>query len=137
MSVFLQALTPEAEASLGGQERIEVHVWPFRIGRESRLIAAADGFKLMERRRSAEAPSNEIYLLDKGRPLNVSRAHFQLEQRRDAFVLRDRGSALGTFVGGQLIGGGDTGGESPIADGDVIVVGTSESPFVFRFVVEN
>lgn len=137
MTAYLQALTPEAEASLGGAEQFEIHTWPCRVGRESRLIASPDGFKVMERRRTDAAPSNEVYLLDSGRPLNVSRAHFQLEKTDSGYVLRDRGSALGTFVGGQLIGGRDAGGVSSIHDGDVIVVGTSESPFVFRFVLSE
>ena len=132
---YLQPLTPEAESSLGS-DRLELHTWPFRVGRESRMVASADGFKLMERRRTNAMPSNELYLLDGGPRLNVSRAHFQIEQDESGgFRLRDRGSALGTYVGEQRLGGQDAGGVCDIKDGDVVVVGSSESPFVFRFVV--
>ena len=133
MKAFLEPLTPEAEASLGG-ERLELSVWPFRVGRESRMVASREGFQVMERRRSDVAPSNELYLLDGGPHLSVSRAHFQIERKPEGgYLLRDRGSALGTFVGETQVGGGDAGGEAELSDGDVIVVGTSESPFVFRF----
>lgn len=137
MKAYLEPLTPEAEASLQ-TERMELHVWPFRVGRESRMVASADGFKVMERRRTDVTPSNELYLLDGGQRLNVSRAHFQIETKlAGGFLLRDRGSALGTFVGSTQVGGGDSGGVADLSDGDVIVAGTSESPFAFRFVVTD
>lgn len=137
MPAYLEPLTPEAEASLGTQ-RLLLNHWPFRVGRESRMVVTGSGFKLAERRRSNAAPTNELYLLDGGRRLNVSRAHFQVEKITEVeYRLRDRGSALGTYVGDTLVGGGDTGGEIPLHDGEVIVVGTTESPFVFRFVVTS
>lgn len=138
MNAYLEALTPEAEASLGGKSQLALTVFPFRVGRESRMVASAEGFKLMERRRASETPSNELYLIDQGRRLNVSRAHFQIETTADGgFLLRDRGSALGTYVGERKVGGEDAGGEAPVRAGDVIVVGTTESPFVFRFSVSD
>ena len=51
-----------------------------------------------------------------------------------AIRLVDRGSALGTYVGGNRVGGNDAGGVAARHAGEVIVVGSSESPFVFRFV---
>jgi len=138
MSVFLEALTPEAEISIGGRQRLALTRFPFKVGRESRMVAAGDGFKVAERRRSDVAPSNDLYLIDQGRRLSVSRAHFQIEQTEDGgYLLRDRGSALGTYVGDQQVGGGDSGGVAELKSGGVIVVGTTESPFVFRFVVST
>lgn len=135
MPAYLEPLTPEAEASLGGS-RLLLNRWPFRVGRESRMVVSGGGFKLAERRRSNVAPTNELYLLDSGQRLNVSRAHFQIERSEDGgYRLRDRGSALGTYVGDRLVGGGDRGGEALLRDGEVIVAGTTESPFVFKFVI--
>lgn len=137
MKTFLEPLTPEAEASLHGA-RLQLTHFPFRVGRECRMVMGSHGLRLMERRKDGVAPNNDLYLLDNGRPLNVSRAHFQLEQADDGtFILRDRGSALGTYVGGSLVGGGDRGGAQVIQSGDVIVAGTTESPFVFRFLVTD
>lgn len=137
MTAFLEPLTPEAEASLG-TEKLELKAWPFRVGRESRMVLSSRGLEVRERRRADVAPSNDLYLLDSGRHLNVSRAHFEIDRIDDTtFVLRDRGSALGTFVGDTRVGGQDAGGEAGLKTGDVIVVGTSESPFVFRFLVTN
>lgn len=131
--VFLEALTPEAEGSLGAQ-RLLLHTLPFRVGRECRLVASDDGLRVAERRKSDAQPTNELYLLDPGPRLQVSRAHFRIELADDgAYRLVDVGSALGTLVGSRLVGGDDRGGEAPLADGDVIVAGTSESPFAFRF----
>ncbi len=135
---MLMALTPEAETAIGG-EKLELGPFPFRIGREFR-VALVDGVKkVTERRRQDIAvPNNDLYLKDSGRPLNVSRQHLQIESDEEGgYRVVDRGSACGTLVGNQHIGGHDQGGESLIRDGEVLVVGTSESPFVFRFVLEE
>lgn len=130
---FLEAVTPEAEHALGGERR-KVARLPFRIGRECRLVAGPDGLQVAERRKAGSEPNNELYLLDRGPRLQVSRAHCQIERDPDGtYRLVDRGSACGTIVGNQRVGGKDRGGESALDDGDLIVVGTSESPFAFRF----
>lgn len=131
--LFLQALTPEATASLGAG-RIRLERLPFRVGRESRLVAGEDGLRVAERRKSGGAPNNELYLVDAGPRLQVSRNHFLIEADSDGgYRLIDRSSACGTLVGSQQIGGRDEGGSCPLRPGDVIVVGNSASPFVFRF----
>ena len=130
---WLEALTPEAEEALGA-ERIQITHLPYRVGRESRVKVSRDGVTVMERRKTGVRPSNDLYLHDRGRYLNVSRAHFQIERDGEGFRLVDRGSALGTYVGGNRVGGNDAGGVAALHAGEVIVVGSSESPFVFRFV---
>lgn len=136
-TLFLEALTPEAEQSLGG-ERLKVNTLPFRVGRECRLVAGADGLEIAERRKQDAAPSNELYLIDPGPRLQVSRAHFQIEaDGNGGYRLVDRGSACGTIVGNQQLGGEDRGGQAALADGDLILVGNSESPFAFRFRVSD
>jgi hypothetical protein len=74
---------------------------------------SADQFRAVEvggRHRGAlplagSRPTNDLYLRDREEPLNVSREHFAI----------------------------DRGGSIPLHDGDVIIVGTSLSPYVFKF----
>lgn len=134
---ILEALTPEAEASMGS-ESMEITHFPFRVGRESRLSLINGELTVSERRRSdaSASPSNDLYLLDHGHRLNVSRSHFHIDKTEDGYCIVDRESACGTIVGEMSIGGTDKGGKASLASGDVIVVGTSQSPFVFRFRIE-
>lgn len=132
--IYLEALTPEATTSLG-EARVLIHTLPFRVGRESRMVAGEQGLRVAERRKFSGAPNNELYLIDAGPRLQVSRNHFQVERDgAGGYQLTDRGSACGVLVGSRQIGGKDQGGSCPLKPGDVIVVGTSVSPFVFRFV---
>jgi len=133
---MLIALTPEAEAAMGTPELV-LKRFPFRIGRESRVALVDGAMKVTERRRQdLSTASNDLYLIDRGRPLNVSRQHLQIERGDDGvYKVVDCGSACGTLVGHKQIGGHDQGGESILQHGEVLVVGTSESPFVFRFML--
>lgn len=134
-SVYLKALTPEAKSALGG-EYLQITTFPFRVGRESRLasrtLAPPD-----PRRRPDSSPNNNIYLSESGAVYNVSREHFQIDHRDDAYVLVDRGSACGTLVEGELVGEKRAGGSRRLDNHDVIIVGTSESKFVFKFVMRE
>jgi predicted component of type VI protein secretion system len=128
---FLKALTPEAQKCLGSFQ-VQIAQFPYRVGRESRI---SHGWRLTNsRRRMDSSPNNDLYLLDKGERLNISREHFQIEERDGQFFLIDRGSACGTLVEGETIGKGRNGGERRLDNGDVIIVGTSESKFIFKFV---
>ena len=131
-SVFLKALTPEAKAALGG-DILEINNFPFKVGRESREYDAPIGGT--SRRRSDSPQNNDLYLHEPGTVLNVSREHFQIEQREAAYVLVDRGSTCGTIIEGEIVGGRREGGWRQLQNNDVIIVGISESPFVFKFVV--
>ena len=131
----LQPLTSEARKSIRGDE-IKLDKSPFRVGRECRVRMVDGSLQVIERRKTHDPPNNDLYLLDGGRRLNVSREHFQIEQKEDGtYELLDRGSACGTIVGKQVVGGSDKGGRGLLKDGDVIVVGTSESPIMFRFLL--
>ena len=137
MKPVLIALTPEAEESIGG-ERLRLGTFPFRIGRESRVVVVEGDVRLAERRRpESGSPNNDLYLHERGKVLNVSRRHLQIERGDGCFRVVDRCSACGTLVGNERIGGRDKGGECALGDGEVLVVGTSESPFVFRFVIDD
>jgi pSer/pThr/pTyr-binding forkhead associated (FHA) protein len=128
----LVALTPEAQAALGGLER-EIPRLPYRVGRESRGIQRTPRGFVSERRDPGARPNNDLYLVEPKEPLNVSREHFQIDQADTGYILVDRASTCGTIVEGQTVGGQARGGRIPLRDGDVIIVGTSRSPYVFKF----
>ena len=128
----LAALTPEARTALGGPE-LAIAAFPFRVGRDSRGARRAVARVLMDRRRGASRPNNELYLSESGPGADVSREHFQIEHNGADYVLIDRQSACGTLVEGQVVGGKQAGGAVVLHDGDVIIVGTSASRFAFKF----
>ena len=132
---ILRALTDEARTAMQRDERMIKHV-PYRVGREQRVALVGGEYRSIERRQTGEPPTNELYLLDVGDKLNVSREHFQIEQEQDgSYVLTDRGSACGTIVDDQPVGGQDHGGRHPLRNGSTIRVGTSSSPYLFAFVI--
>jgi len=132
-AVFLKSLTPEAQAC-AGVSKLPISQFPFRVGRESRVqhVPAPS-----DRRRPNSILNNDLYLFETGPLLNVSREHFQIERRNGDYYLVDRGSACGTLVEGKLIGGERSGGELRLTSGDVIIVGTSESRHVFKFMLDR
>ena len=137
----LEPLTLEARAALPQFLRnvgyVVIHKFPFRIGRESRIHAIdGGGLERVERHRLADdsAPNNDLYLVDSGEYLNISREHLKLEIRDGVYVVVDRGSACGTRVGDVAIGGDDQLGASYLHDGDIIVIGTKSSPYQYRFI---
>ena len=106
---------------------------PYRVGRESRGPRRAVTRVVMERRQSTGRPNNDPYLLEPDERLNVSREHFQIEHNGTHWILVDRQSTCGTIVEGKVVGGRHAGGAAPLRDRDVIIVGTSSSRFVFKF----
>ncbi len=132
---ILRALTEEARKAMQRDERMIEHV-PYRVGREQRVVLVGGEYRSMERRRTNVPPTNELYLLDAGEKLNVSREHFQIEQEQDgSYVLTDRGSTCGTIVDDLPVGGQERGGRLPLKNGSTIRVGTSSSPYLFEFVI--
>jgi pSer/pThr/pTyr-binding forkhead associated (FHA) protein len=129
---LLVALTPESRAALGAPER-EMTRFPYRVGRESRGIERTPQGVISERRSPGSRPSNDLYLVEPDEPLNVSREHFEIDRDDAGYILVDRASTCGTIVEGQMVGGDTRGGTLPLHDGDVIIVGTSRSPYAFKF----
>ena len=132
--IVLVALTAEARAAIGGAT-VTATPLPFRVGRESR---ARDGAPPVGRdqRHPGARPTNELYLAELWEQLNVSREHFQIEWDAEGPALVDRGSTCGTLVEGLQVGGDGERGIVPLKDGDVIIVGTAFSPFVFKVRLE-
>ncbi len=126
------ALTPESRIALGAPER-EITRFPYRVGRESRGMQRTPRGVISERRNPGSQPSNDLYLAEHAEPLNVSREHFEIDRDDAGYILVDRASTCGTIVEGQTVGGETRGGTLSLHDGDVIIVGTSRSPYVFKF----
>ncbi len=131
MAAWLVALTEDAQGAIHGEQKV-IERFPFKVGRESRLGSAMPP-QTAERRQRTEPQLNDLYIVDKGDVLNVSREHFLIEHERGQYVLADRGSACGTIVEGRTVGGDRKGGRIELHDHDVIIVGTPNSPFVFKF----
>jgi len=132
-TAHLFSLTPESRTALGGAE-MELKELPFRVGRESRQYESKEKKAMFaEKRNPANRPNNDLYLGEDTDLINVSREHFQIVRDGAGFALEDRGSTLGTSVEGQKVGGENKGGRIALRDGDVIIVGASVSPFVFKF----
>ena len=134
-SITLVALTPETRTAIGGDAVIATPL-PFRVGRESRGNGISTLFA-REQRNPGGPRTNELYLKELSEQVNVSREHFQIEWGSQGPILVDRGSTCGTIVEGEQVGGEGQGGTAPLRDGDVIIVGTAFSPFVFKVRVET
>lgn len=135
----LKALTPEAKRVVpdGMIEAgfIGIQHFPFRVGRESRGAIVDGKFLRTERPRFGNRkPTNDLYLIEAGEQMEISREHFQIESSAQGYLLVDRGSACGTTVGGIHIGGSDTGGSAPLKDGDTIGIGTESTLYLFTFI---
>ena len=130
---FLVALTPEGREAFQRGE-MEITVSPFRVGRESRTHDSAEKKAFFaDKRKPTNRPNNDLYLIEETDQINVSREHFQIERDGAGFALEDRGSTVGTIVEGGKVGGDNKGGRVALRDGDVIIVGGSVSPYVFKF----
>ncbi|MES2604952.1 MAG: FHA domain-containing protein [Pseudomonadota bacterium] len=135
----LKALTRESLQAIPAGMQIDgmvvIHAFPFRVGRESRVTVINGRIHRIERPNVGDVkPTNEMYLLDAGDLLQVSREHFQIEQTADGYVVTDRGSKCGVTVAGKRIGAGTGVKSAPVVDGDLIAIGTSETNYLFSFI---
>lgn len=137
----LKAMTPEARLAVSQilivDGIVPLHHFPFRVGRELRVKIIDGRVERIERIKAEnDLPNNDLYLVDDGVQLNVSREHFQIEKDGDSFYIYDRGSESGMLVEGhQVGGGGETTAE--LKDGDMVTIGTKQSPYVFQFIDLN
>jgi len=115
-----------------------IRKFPFRIGRESRVRTVNGKIERIERPKiDNREPNNDLYLVDQGLLLNISREHLLIEKTEDTYLLIDRGSACGTKINGEPLGGDDSGGSRILCDDDIITIGTKESPYSYRFIDLN
>jgi len=136
-AAVLRAESEASKSALRGQDQIHITRFPFNVGRESR----SRGYDALKRdfdRRLGNAKSiNDLYLIDAGDSLHISREHFRVDWINGRLIIVDRGSHSGTIVAGKRIGIGQPTDDVEVLDGDTIVVGHSNSPYVFRFQIEN
>lgn len=136
----LKPLTPEAMAAVPQSQKfgdmILIRRFPFKIGRESRVRLVDGKVERIERpKRDDRKPNNDLYLLDQGHLLNISREHLQIEAGDNGgYTVVDRGSACGTKIADRAVGGGDLGGREPLNDGEVIGIGAKGTPYLYQFV---
>ena len=136
----LKATTDEAKQAIGknclGEDMIGIWQFPFRIGRESRVTYVEGELVVSERRklRDDSKPNNDIYLVDGGELLNISRQHLKIEKDENGYSVVDRRSACGTVVNDHAFGGRDEGGSCTLKDGDVVKIGGQNSPYLFEFI---
>lgn len=129
----LTAVTAEAKAALAGEEYVELTVFPFRFGRESRTSDRRRPMAVTDRRLKAAPLNNHFYLFDFGEPLHISREHFQIERDEEmTYFVVDRGSACGTIADSEALGNHQTRMFRIVQHGSIIIVGTPTSPYQFR-----
>ena len=100
-----------------------IGVWnfPFKLGRESRIDIVDGQQVIMERKRpDRHKPNNDVYIIDSGERLQISKEHMYIDLINNEFYVIDRGSACGTIVNTAAIGGKDHGGKLPLKHGDLI-----------------
>lgn len=134
-SAILRAITPEAKAAIQnsyiGPELIGIWSFPFRIGRESRAKMVDGKLVVCHRIGSKNIPNNDLYLIDNGKRLLISREHLAIEKREGTYHVVDRESACGTAIGEKKVG--DSG--LTLNDGDTLQIGGKSSPYRFEFVL--
>jgi pSer/pThr/pTyr-binding forkhead associated (FHA) protein len=135
----LKAMTPEAKKAVPQtllvEDMVGIRKFPFRIGRESRIKRINGKLERIERAKLDDRePSNDLYLIDDGHLLNISREHLQIERNGNEYLLIDRGSACGTRVGEAVVGGHDAIGRLTLMDGDIIAIGAKSTPYLFQFI---
>ncbi len=120
----LYPLTREAAESIPA-EGLRLTRFPFRIGRAS------------DAGEEEALDLNDLWILDH-RPFQVSRNHLSIDVfDGHQFIVRDRGSHLGTVVNEQHIGGKSRSTVATLAVGDnTIVVGGHVSPYQFRLTIQ-
>lgn len=139
LAVLKAETTQSLHALPGAMQRtglIPVYGFPFSIGRESRVMLIKGVAHRLERPGSGIAEGlNDIYLMDTGALLQISREHCRIEQAADGgFQIVDRHSKCGVSVNGVRIG--DHAGvlSAPLHDGALVIIGTHDSPYRFSFI---
>jgi len=113
---------------------IAVSKFPYRIGRESRVRRVKGQLVRYERPMFEDRlPNNDLYLVDSGEKLNISREHLQIEKVDDLYYITDRGSFCGIRIDDGNIGGNGREERKKLNDGDLIHIGCSSTPYIYQF----
>ncbi len=136
----LKPMTEEAFRAVPPNYRndglIGISKFPFRIGRESRIKRVKGELVRLERPKYKDGvePTNDLYLIDHGHKLNISRIHLKIELVDGEYHIVDRGSVCGTKVEGENIGGDEQLGRAVLKDGDMVSIGCYSTPYVYEFI---
>ena len=86
----------------------------------------------------SNALSRNEYSIEDHAPYQLSRSHCEIDFENGRFVLRDRGSKLGTFVNGEqvCVDSGKISAELKLGEND-IVFGTPGSPHHYSIFIEE
>jgi len=133
----LKAVTEEAKHSIikrvFGKDIIPIYQYPFRMGREAR-VNYVDGEVILQERHKlgGHEPNNDVYLLDNGEFLQISREHCSIgyDESENTYTLKDRNSACGNMVNKYEVNN-----FLNLEDGDIITLGSKESGYKFKFIV--
>lgn len=136
----LKPVTDEAKQAVHRtclpEHMIGIWSFPFKLGRESRIMMHQGEEVIMERKKGdGHKPNNDFYILDFGKRLQISREHLSIEHDDGEYFLIDRNSSCGTMINVDAIGGHDAGGKHLLKQGDLIKMGTEESHYVFEFLI--
>lgn len=135
----LLPLTQEASSTLIQEHEknvIPIMKFPFRVGRESRVGENERGLFLKLRLKKTESrPNNDLYLIDNGSTLQVSKEHFEIVKTNNFYLLKDRGSTLGTTINDITYGGENEEIEQVLNDGDIVKIGSKNSLYKFQFII--
>jgi len=113
---------------------IPIYNYPFKIGREAR-VEHVNGETIVKERHKLDAsmPSNDAYLVDNGKLLQISRRHCVIAMENDSYKLKDRGSACGCMVNDVKIGN-ELDDNCGLEDGDIITLGSHNSNYKYQFI---
>jgi hypothetical protein len=134
--IVLKALTAEMDLAFHGPT-LEILEFPFKIGRECRTRNARLPPSILQERRKGIAPrNNDLYIAESSTRLFVSREHLLLELRNSEIYLVDLFSSCGTIVEGTYVGGDHKGGEIILQNNDVVIIGTANSPYIYKVLLD-
>ena len=114
-------------------------LFPIRLERESRTRRRLldNLFGRSEQRSERGVPNNNFYFFDEAKIKHISREHMRIEHNAQGFPIVAQGSACGTVVGDHYIEAANFKAPVTIEDGNVLVLGSQESPMAFQFVVSE
>lgn len=119
-AILFEGLTKVAAKTLP-ENPFKVEIFPFLIGRKSRDLLV----------------HNDLIIKDKP-PYRISRHHVELDLYEDEVFVLDRGSHLGTIVGGRQIGGSRS-NRGPLKLNQTettIILGDKHSPYIYNVICE-
>ena len=113
---------------------IPIYNYPFKIGREARVEHVKGEAVVRERHKlDRSTPTNDAYLVDNGKLLQISRRHCVIAMENNSYKLKDRGSTCGCMVNDIKIGA-EFNNNCELKDGDIITLGSHNSNYKYQFI---